>query len=280
MVEVGQEGQKVRGWRAGLIVGIAHDLKLGAQHLHASDFGDGDPGKDDDHGHLERELKEIGDQASPESSDEGVNAGEGNQHQYADEQGSVARIAEGQLPKHVAADRELQDAAGGDHGTEEDGDDVCHSIGDPAEDETVHQQSEVEGLEAAQKSGGLAAVANLGQLDVGKNLGAAPVAGKEKDGEHAAEAHAPPDPVAGDSLGGDDAGDQQRSISRESRGHHRGTGQPPGDVAARDEKIFGVAGGAPAVIKTDEQVDDKVAGDDEPVDVSQGHVRESRWRKL
>src|SRR5207253_4477822 len=180
--------------------------------------------------------------------------------------------AEGQLPKHVAADGELQNTAGGDHGTEEHGDDVCHSIGDPAEDETVHQQSQVEGLEATQESGRLAAVTDLGQLDVGKNLGAAPVASEKEDGEHAAEAHAPPDPVAGDPLGGDNAGDQQRSISRESRGHHGGAGQPPGDVAARDEKIFGVAGGAPAVIETNEQVDNEVAGDDEPIDVSQGHI--------
>src|SRR5438874_9373894 len=106
----------------------------------------------------------------------------------------------------MTADGELQDAAGGDHGTEQDGDDVGHGVGDPAEDEAVHQQSEIKRLEATQEGSRLAAITNLGQLDVGEDFGAAPVAGEEKNGEHAAKAHAPPDPVAGDALGGDDAG--------------------------------------------------------------------------
>jgi hypothetical protein len=60
-----------------------------------------------------------------------------------------------------------------------------HAEAHPTHDDDVGDQAEVGGAEAAEKRGGFAGVAQLGQLDVGHNLGAAPETSEEKDGEHA-----------------------------------------------------------------------------------------------
>ncbi len=71
--------------------------------MSTADFRDGNPGEDDDHSHFQNELEKIGDEHSPEATDEGVNAGEGNQDEDADEESSVVRIAERVMKQGVAA---------------------------------------------------------------------------------------------------------------------------------------------------------------------------------
>ena len=66
-------------------------------------------------------------------------------------------------------------------------DDAGHGLGDPSEDDAVHQQAEIDGAEAAQECGGASAVTQLGKLHVGEKSAAAPEAREEKDGHHAAE---------------------------------------------------------------------------------------------
>ena len=60
--------------------------------------------------------------------------------------------------------------------------------------------AEIEGAEAAQEGGGFAGVADFGEFDVGHDAGAAPQAGVEEDGEHAARDEVPPQPVARDAA--------------------------------------------------------------------------------
>ena len=54
-------------------------------HLVDSTHGvHGGEGQDDDHGHFENKLEQIGDQNSPQAANERINAGKGNQDKVAD----------------------------------------------------------------------------------------------------------------------------------------------------------------------------------------------------
>jgi hypothetical protein len=172
----------------------------------------------------------------------------------------------------VAAEADGEDAALGDGVAEENGGDADHGFDDPAEDEAVHEGAEVDGAEAAEEGGGFALVAELDKFDVGENFCAAPVAREEEDGHHAAEALRPPEPVAGDAVAGDEAGDEERRVGGECGGDHGSAGEPPGNVAAGDEKFLGTAGGTAAVVERDEKIEEQVGGDDDPVGGGEGHI--------
>ena len=180
--------------------------------------------------------------------------------------------AEGIGGEVVAAEADGEDAALGDGVAKEDGRDADHGFDDPAEDETVHEGAEVDGAEAAEEGGGFALVAELHEFDVGEDFGAAPVAGEEEDGHHAAETLRPPEPVAGDAVASDEAGDEKRRVGGESGGDHRCASEPPGNVAAGDEKFLGAAGGAASVVKTDQEIEKQVGGDDDPIGGGEGHI--------
>src|SRR5262249_17451745 len=120
-----------------------------------------------------------------------------------------------------------------------------------AKDEAVHEQTEIDGFEAAKKSCRLAGVAELGEFDVGHDFRATPITREEKDGEHTRKALIPPKPVACDPLRRDEPGNEQRSIGGECGRDHRGACKPPGNVAARDEELSGVAARALAIIDAD-----------------------------
>lgn len=74
------KGRKERENRTRCFAGLAGDGvdvgELDFEEGHAADFGDRDPGEDDDHGHLQGKLEEVGDEDSPKAADEGVDAGE------------------------------------------------------------------------------------------------------------------------------------------------------------------------------------------------------------
>ena len=245
--------------------------QLGFEGSHTADFFDGDPGKHDDHGHFEDELEEVGDQDTPQATNKGIDAGERDQEQDADEQARVGGLAEGVGEKIMAADADLQDAALGNGVAEQYGGDADHGFDDPTEDEAVHQAAKVDGAEAAEEGGGFAFIAELNEFDIGEDAGTAPVTREEEDGHHAGETLGPPDPVAGDAVAGDDAGDEERCIGSEGGGNHRGAGEPPGDVATGDEEFLGAAGGAAAIVEADEEVHRQVDDDYEPVDRVESH---------
>ena len=112
-----KEGKKERidaGGLSGLTHHAIHVGQLDFEHGHAAKFGDRDPRQHDDHGHLQNELEQIGDQHAPEAADECVNAGEGHEDQNADQQRGMRRRSQGVVQEHVAAHGDLQHAAGGD----------------------------------------------------------------------------------------------------------------------------------------------------------------------
>ena len=151
------------------------------------------------------------------------------------------------------ARKSVEEPPGSHGGAERGADDIDHRFGDPAEDHAVHQQAEVDGAETAEEGGGISGVAHFGELDVGHQAGAAPEAREEKDGHHSGGKEGPPDPVAGDSLGVDEAGDEQRRIGGEGGGDHGSAGEPPGSGASGDEIIFGALSGAAAEIEAEQK---------------------------
>src|SRR5260221_6195092 len=171
----------------------------------------------------------------------------------------------------MIAERKLPNLSRCDSGAEENGDDVHHGAGDPAENEAVHEKAEVDGFEAAEESRVFAGVTELGEFDVGHDLRAAPITREEKDGEHAGEALIPPQPVTGDALRRDKTGDEKRRVGGKGGGDHGGAGKPPRDVAAGDEKFGGGTAGAAAAIDAGEKIDEEIADDDNPIGGCKGH---------
>ena len=222
--------------------------------VHAAGGFDGVPGDADDDAHFQHELKEVGPEHAREAAERNVNSGERDQEENADDQ-SVAVRAGKYWAENIAerAGKCAEEAPGLHRGAERGADDVDHGLGDPAEDQAVHQQTEIDGAKSAQKRGGLSGVAHFGELHVGHQAGATPQAREEKDRHHSGRQKRPPDPVAGDSLGVDEAGDEQRRIGGESGGDHGSAGEPPGNGASGDKIIFGAFSGAAAEIEAEEK---------------------------
>ncbi len=128
------------------------------QHLrHAADSMHSVPRNTNHNGHLQHKLKQIGPQHAPETSERNVNPREWHKEENANRQ--RLRIAD--------AHRRT--------------DDVHHGFGNPTEDQTIHQQSEIYRAETAQKCGSFSAIAEFGELHVGDQAGgAATIWQKEK----------------------------------------------------------------------------------------------------
>jgi hypothetical protein len=171
----------------------------------------------------------------------------------------------------MSSERDLKHAAARDGGSKQDCNDIDHGLGDPAEDEAVHEQPQVDGLESAQKCRGFAAVANLNKLHIGQNFGAPPITGEKEYRQHAAHTQSPPYPVPGDALSRYQAADQQRGIRGERSRNHRGSGQPPGNVPPGNEEFFGIAAGATPVVDADQQIDQQVTRNHHPVNRGKRH---------
>ena len=125
---------------------------------------------DGDHdAHLEHELEEVGPEHAPQAAERDVEAGEGNEEEHADGEGrAVVAAPDRAEARHEAADV-VQHRRVGQRGADDGG----HGLGDPAEDDAVHQQAEIDGAKAAQKRCGLAGVADLGELHVGEQSASA-----------------------------------------------------------------------------------------------------------
>src|SRR5579871_665066 len=92
--KVWKEIERIGDSTAGFCGFGADDAEAQRERADTTDFGDGDPGENDDHSHFQDELEKIGDEHAPEATDECVNSSEGNQDEDADEQRSVMRLAE------------------------------------------------------------------------------------------------------------------------------------------------------------------------------------------
>ena len=140
--------------------------------------------------------------------------------------------------------------------------DLLHGEVDPADDQAVHEDAEVQCPEATQKSGRLACITQLDELRIGNDFRAPPQAGKEEDGHHAVEKKAPPEPVAGNSLSRHQACDRQRSVGGKGRGHHGRTRQPPGDLPAGNKKVARAGACLLAIVEPNQQIDREIRGHD------------------
>ena len=182
---------------------------------------------------------------------------------------SAAPSGPAQTPPRGATQRPTVRSRG--RSAEGGGDDAGHGLGDPSEDDAVHEQAEIDGAEAAQKGRGLAAVTDLGELHVGEQSAAPPEAGEEEDGHHAGEQRAPPEPVSADALGVDESGDDQRSVGGKGGGDHGGSGKPPVDVAAGDKIVIDTLGRALAEVEAEQDGDGEIAEDGQPIEKREGH---------
>src|SRR5438477_9398897 len=124
------------------------------ERVHAPDIADAVVRHGSHYAHLQDELEQVSPEHAPETADGYIESGERNNDKNANREC-----------------RMLTDAH--DHT-----DDAHHRLGDPAENEAVHQQTDVDGAEAAQKSCRLARVATLGELYVSQQSRASPEPGK------------------------------------------------------------------------------------------------------
>src|SRR2546423_10086666 len=157
---------------------------------------------------------------------------------------------------------------------ERDRENLDHRSRYPAEDDEVDRQRQVEGAESTQGGGGYAAVANLREFDIRHYVGSSPQPGEEEHGEHAAHQHVPPDPVCGDAVIVDEAGDDEGGIGRESCRYHGGAGEPPRHVASRDEVLAQTLASALRESEAYRGREEEVSSDNSPVDRSECH---SSW---
>src|ERR1019366_2152130 len=129
----------------------------------------------------------------------------------------------------------------------------------------------VERAEAAQERSSPAAVADLGELHVGHDLRAAPEPRVQEDRERAAHDEVPPEPVARDAMGRDEARHDERRIGGERRRDHRGAREPPGDGASGDEVLLERLAALLRERDPDADREDEIRGDDRPIERREGH---------
>src|SRR2546429_9462478 len=104
------------------------------ESVHSPDLCHRNPGEHDDHRHFKRKLEEISDEDSPQPTNESVKTGEWNKDEDADGQRCLLGITQSEMKS-----RELEHAALGNHRTEEHRNDTDHGLGDPSQDEAVHE---------------------------------------------------------------------------------------------------------------------------------------------
>src|SRR5271170_880154 len=269
-MKVWQERYGIRGFDTGRANIVLDHLQMHLQSLHPSNLRYRNPSQHNNHGHLQGKLKQVGDQHAPKPADKRVESGKRNQNKDAYEHRRISRIAQRVL-KNVSADGHLQHPALSNHGAEQNRDDADHGLRHPSQNEAIHEKAEIDSLESAQKRRWLSPVAKFDQLDVGQYFSPPPIAREEENRHHAADAGTPPDPISRDALPGNQPTNQQGRVGGKSGGHHRSPSQPPGNIAARDEKLFRVPASPAAVVKTNQQIDQQVPNNDDPVRRSKGH---------
>ena len=218
------------------------------QLRHTADGVHAIPGHGDDDGHLQDKLEKVGPQHAPQSAEGDVNSGE--RHQEEDANGERFGVADA----HRRAD------------------DVDHGLGDPTQNQAIHQQAQIHRAESSQERRRLAGITKLSELHVGDQAGAPPEPREQEHGHHSRRQEAPPKPVARDSLGVNQSGYRERRVRGKRRSYHRRTRQPPTDFAARNEIIFRALSGFPAEIEPQNQRDDQIRCDRCPIECCEVQV--------
>ena len=93
VAKIWKKSRRIGGWSASGLHVVLDCLQMRLKFMHAADLCDSDPSQNNNHCHLERELKKIGHQHSPQSAYERVEPGKRNEHKDADRKRSVMRLA-------------------------------------------------------------------------------------------------------------------------------------------------------------------------------------------
>src|SRR6266702_914741 len=145
--KTGEKRERVAGG------GRAHGRQSSNQRRHAANGADGVEGDGDDDRHLEDELEEVSPEDSPEAAEGDIESGEGDEEEDAEgKRGAIGRgpdAAEGRDPMADVLEKRRAAKGGGD--------DAGHGLGDPSEDDAVHEKAEIDGAESAKEGRGLAA---------------------------------------------------------------------------------------------------------------------------
>ena len=211
--------------------------------LHAPESLHRRHGEIDGRSHREQKLEKIGDYDAPEAREGRVCDGDEEEEQ----DGEDLRVhPEDRLPLPTRHNQH----------------DLRHRLHDPGDDEHILEESEPGRAIDPQRLGRPPVVTQLYELRVGRDPGAPPETGKEKDGRHGADAVLPPEPVLVYSALRDESRDDERRIRREGRRDHRRADDPPGKRSARDEELLRAPRGAFRQKDPDTEDEREIAEDD------------------
>ena len=154
---------------------VIHRGKLRLERAHSAYSAYREDGQHDDHSHLHDELEQVGDEDAPQTGERGD---ERREHDDSDYQHQRPWLADPQHQHQYFHHGEIH----------------------PAEDNAVNGNAEVQRPKPAQERRRFAAVADLGEFDIGHNAGAPPQARIEEHCHHAGGHHVPPQPVARDAA--------------------------------------------------------------------------------
>ena len=202
--------------------------------------------------HLQHELKQVGPQYAPEPAERNIKSRERNQKENANRQA-----------------RGLTLAQRGAH-------DARHRLGHPAQDQTIHQQTQIDRAKSTQKRRGLSGVAHFGKLHIGEQTRTPPQPGKQEHGHHSRRQKAPPEPVPRYALRVDQTRHHQRRIRRKRRGDHRRPCQPPRDLSPRYKIILRAPARTPPEIDSEQHHQQEVSGDHGPIESASASSISSR----
>ena len=150
--------------------------------------------------------------------------------------------------------------------------DADHGLDDPSQNQAIHQPAEIDGPKTAQECRRFSLVAQLHEFHVGKNSRAAPIAREKENRHHSRQTLRPPDPVPRNPVLGHHPGDKQRCVRGERGCHHGRACQPPGHISPGNEKLLGASRGAPPVIQADQQIQQQVRRDHNPIGRVESHL--------
>ncbi len=172
----------------------------------------------------QEELQDVGHHDAPQTGGDGIEGGQ--------------EAGEGQGPDLVDREQGARD--------------LGRRQEHPGQGQRVHHQG-MQGSEGSPQDAGLpAAVAQLDQLGLRHDAGTAPPTREQEDLVRR-DRVAPPSPVLPQAVVAYPSGDQERGVAGEARRHHRGSRDPPGQAAPRQEVLLEVLSRATCVANADPQ---------------------------
>ena len=159
---------------------------------------------------------------------------------------------------------------------EENGGDLARGQVDARHDEAVEEEAQVHRAEPAHRSGGVARVAQLVELQVRQHARAPPQPRVEEHRGHARQGEGPPLPVARHALGAHEVGHQVGRVAGERGGHHGESREPPRHRPARGEELRRALARPSAEEQRRDKADRHRSQRDDPINGVELHVPPGR----